>query len=213
MRSCAYIFGFMLLVMPSLTRALELNVGATIGGSWMNQEYEFTEDFPYSSFADDGIPGFVVGAFLSVRLHRQFSVVVETLYIRKGYESTFVATLSNGGLLGEQTEVYAAHYLSVPVTLRFELESKPVTPYFFGGVGTEILVSGGDTHTFDWFNSLALSGQLGMGLTWRRFGFDIRYLRDLTNNVDPTVWVDSVTNDGVVAMLTFAVWQRPAPEH
>jgi hypothetical protein len=208
MRSWLYMICLFLVAAPSSTQSIELKaVGAVLGGSWMSQEYEFTPDYEFSSPADNGIPGFVVGAFSSVALGHQFSAYLEALYIRKGFESTFLATDENGLLLGEQTEVYAADYLSVPVTVRFEVESNAIKPYCYAGLGAEILLSGGDSGYFDSFNSVTLSGHFGVGLAWQRFGVDLRYLRDLTSAADPAYSLESVTNDGFVAAVTFAIWE------
>jgi hypothetical protein len=197
-----------LVVLPLSAQAIELKAaGVMLGGSWIDQKWEYVPGYDLPNPADDGIPGPVVGAFSSIALGHHFSASLEAMYIQKGFENTSFATDEAGLPLGWQTKVYYAHYLSVPVTIRFELGSNTVTPYCFAGIGAEILLSDGDYGFFDSFNSVNLGGHLGIGLAWRRFGLDIRYLRDLTDATDPVYALESVTNDGVVAALTYAIWE------
>jgi hypothetical protein len=187
------------------TEALELKgVGATIGGSWMGQKHEFTEVYEFPSPADDDIAGVVLGAFLSAAMEHQFSACLKLCTFERD-SSRPLATDEIGMPVGERTEVYAAHYLSVPVTLRFELEANAVGPYYFAGAGAEILISRGDSGFFDSFNTVTLSGHVGIGVVWRRIGLDIRYLRDLRDAADPSGPLESVTNDGFLAALTYAI--------
>ena len=208
MRLFVNLICLILVLTPCSTKAMGLKgAGVLLGGSWMNQEYEYTDDWEFPSPADEGIPGFVFGAFSTIDLTHHLSASIEALYVRKGFEWTYIATDENGQLLGERTDVFAAPYLSIPVTLRFELESKRVNPYCCAGIGVETRLSDGDFGYFDSFNSVNLSGQFGLGVTWQRFGFDVRYVRDLTSAADGTDYLKSVTNDGVLAALTFAIWQ------
>ena len=176
----------------------------------MNQEYQFAEDSDFQNPADGGLPGPILGAFLSIGLVDKFPGAVDAFYIRKGYESTFVATDEFGERIGERTETVDAHYLSVPLGVRFEFQSYTVMPYLFAGIGTEIFLSRGDSGLFDDFNKVTLSGHFGIGLEWPRFGMNIRYLRDLASAADPSGSLDSVINDGVVKAYGLSVSREPA---
>ncbi len=186
--------------------ALELkSTGVMVGGSWMNQTYKYTTD-EFHNPADNGIPGFVAGVFSSVELGHQFAASLEAFYVRKGFEATFFAT-DQSDPLGERTETFAADYLSLPVAVRFGVDSHTLKPYCFAGLGAEIRLNSGDSELFHSFNSTTLSGHFGIGLEWRRFGLNVRYLRDLRNASDPNLLLKSVKNDGVVTLITFAIWQ------
>lgn len=207
-RSWLCILGVVSILMASSAEAIELKgIGVVLGGSWMNQDYEYSPGYEFLDLSDGGIPGLVVGAYSSLAIAHQLSASVEAMYIRKGFESTFIDTDTQGNRLGERTEVYSAHYLSVPLTLRFGVNANPVTASFFAGLGTEILLDRGDSTLFDSFDTLALSGHFGVGLAWRRLGLDVRYVRDFTNSVDPAYSLESVRNDGIVATLTYAIWE------
>jgi hypothetical protein len=173
----------------------------------MTQDYSYSHDSPVTDPVDAGVFGPVGGGFLHLQLNGSVGVGVEVLYIQKGFESTYVATDAQGVSLGERTDHYKAHYLSVPVTARYEFETGDRQLHVFAGLSGEILLS--HDEIFDYLTSSSFGGLVGIGFVSNRFGVNVRYVRDLTDSADPgpTATLQSVKNYGFLALVSYALWR------
>jgi hypothetical protein len=202
------LLGFVLLGAPSSVRSIEFEgAGVVLGGSYMEETYEDPLDY-YLSSRGAAIPGLVAGLYSRVYLGARFAIGLEAMYVRKGFsrEALHVVPLSGtDSRFDDGTNVYSAHYLSLPVNIRFQFGTGAARPVLFAGIGTEVLLGRGDSGYFDEFDPVDFSAQFGMGFMLKRFELNVRYVRDITGSPVTEFYSGSVINSGIIAVVTYAI--------
>jgi hypothetical protein len=202
-----WVIVLILLLLPSAVGAFDLGpVGVSGGGSWVTQKFEFKEGYDFLDPVDGGIVGPVVGAFMRAQLGEGVAVGLEMLYLQKGIKWTYIETNVQGEQVGERTDTYKAHYLSIPAIVRLETTTKKTNLFLFGGLSVDVPISHDEFYSS--LSSVTLAVQAGFGLDWGRWELSVRYLGDLTNAIDPGPdWnLQSVKSRGVIALVAFEIW-------
>ena len=133
--------------------------------------------------------GFGFGGFLTYNLSPQFAVQPEVLYMQKGTEYDFIATMT-----------WAANYFEIPVLAKYTIPtSGNIKPGFFAGpavallLGSSIKVEYEGVTELDWdvkdgLKSTDFGLVFGGGVTYQMTSvsltFDIRYTLGLTKFID-----------------------------
>ena len=166
--------------------ALELEgAGVKAGGAYLTGNVSFEGR---DAIDDDTRIGLVAGAFTEWQLQPDsaFRVILEALYVRKGYEGT----RSIDAIDDEPVDVKAgADYLSVPLLGRVLFVDEELSVYAVFGPSLEFLLSNDDDPLLDEFTSWSLAGNVGIGLEYpiadpARLLFELRFNTDLTDNFD-----------------------------
>jgi hypothetical protein len=185
------------------------------GGGWMGQSL----DYKNSQLLDPDRKFWLTGGVsmeLGVFGESPLSLEVGAMYIQKGMQFD-VAVYDGGTYMGTVKSEPNARYLSFPVLLRYTLGRSFISPYVVAGPTLEVLLEHDDFLIFNQMDSANLGLQLGIGAEIGNFGASLRYMRDLNNpyNKPADIGLDpldnpleSVANDGILALVTFKLWGR-----
>jgi len=166
--------------------AIELEgVGVKAGGAFLTGNFSFEGR---DAIDDDTRIGLVAGAFTEWKLQRDsaFRVVVEGLYVRKGYEGT----RSIEAIDDEPIDVQVgADYLSIPVLGRVLFVDEELSVYALFGPSLELLLSNDEDPLLDELTDWSIAGNVAIGLEYAiadpaRLLFELRFNTDLTDNFD-----------------------------
>lgn len=171
------------LVGATAAHAVELeSLGVKLGGAVQFPEFAFDGT---DGLDDETTFGFVGGVSSIWELQRRsaFRIVLETLYVQKGYEGV----RSIDGVDAEPVDVSVnADYLSVPILLRVLFAEDDLSIYAVFGPSLEFLLSKDDDVLLDEFESFAMALNVGLGLEYElgetQAQFELRFNRDVTSN-------------------------------
>ncbi len=184
-----------------------------LGGGWMGQSYSYKDlDLldPERKFWMTGGVSLEVGVFGDAPLDLE----VGAMFFQKGMQIEASKYDDVGTYLGKVTLDPSARYLSLPVLLRYTLSRSTIAPYIVAGPTLEIMLSkdagSAFDEVFDRMDTANLGVQLGVGAELGNIGASVRYIRDLNTpyNKPQDVTLESVVNDGVLALVTLKLWGR-----
>ena len=136
------------------------------------------------------------------------------MFFQKGMQTEIKEYDDVGTYLGKITLDPSGRYLSIPVMLRYTLSRGTLSPYIVAGPTLEIMLShnGGKEFDaiFDKMDTANLGIQVGVGAELGNIGASVRYIRDLNTpyNKLQDAALESVVNDGVLALVTIKLWGR-----
>lgn len=180
---------------PATAHAVGLRgLGVKGGAAWLSTNLSFEGR---DGLDEDSRLGALYGVTSEWEFRRRsaFRIVVEALYLRKGYEGT----RSLDGIDAEPVDVSVnADYLSVPVLGRVLFLDDDVRVYAVFGPSLEFLLSNDDDVLLDGFESTSIAGNVGIGAEWMlsdpvRLQIEARFNTDLTNVFDGAIGDAEIT--------------------
>ncbi len=184
-----------------------------LGGGWMGQSYDWKGTDLFDSERKFWMTG-GVSLEVSVFGDSPLDLEIGAMYVQKGMQMEADAYDEFGTYVGKVTVDPNARYLSLPVLLRYRFGEGSISPYIVAGPTLEIMLSkdaGEDfEEVFDKMDTANMGIQVGVGVEMGNIGASLRYIRDLNGTLDkPADWtLESVTNDGVLALVTLKLWGR-----
>jgi len=180
-----------------------------LGGGWMGQSYNYKDVQlldPDRKFWMTGGVSLEVGLFGDSPLDLE----VGAMFFQKGMQYDVKEYDDYGTFTGTVTLDPNARYLSIPVLLRYTFGRGTISPYVVAGPTLEVMVGHDDFVVFDEMDTANLGLQLGVGAEMGNIGASLRYVRDLNTpyNKPQDATLESVVNDGVLALVTIKLWGR-----
>lgn len=178
-----------------------------IGPSWMTQSYTYDgRDFFGPFDPDESLLGPAGGIAIELGGVRPKSLTLrgEALYLRKGFREHLTRTNEEGVELGTFTWAPRAHFLSVPINLRWASQGvRSPGIHIQVGPTIDVLLRHDDSGVFDDMDRTTLGVDGEFGLDFRGFHAGLRYVTDLTNpyNRPSGTALASVKNHGVLVLL------------
>ena len=175
----------LVLAAPS-ARAIEFeSFGVKAGGAITSTQFTFEGT---DELDNDTRMALVAGVSTMWQLQRRsaFRIVVEGLYVRKGYEGE----RSLVDIDPEPVDVnVAASYFSLPVVGRVLFVEEDLSVYAVFGPSLEFLLDNDDDVLLDEFSSWSLALNVGIGLEYElgdraQAQFELRFNRDVTDNFE-----------------------------
>jgi len=205
---CLVLFSVVFIAAPAHAlgpRAVRL----LVGGGWMGQSYNYKDIQlldPDRKFWLTGGVSLEVGVFGDSPLDLE----VGALYFQKGMQFDVKEYDEFDTYIGTATLDPKAKYLSFPVLLRYTFGRSTISPYIVAGPTFEVMVDHDDFEIFDEMDSANLGLQVGVGAELGNIGASLRYVRDLNTpyNQPAGATLESVVNDGVLALVTIKLWGR-----
>ena len=180
-----------------------------LGGGWMGQSYSYKDvdllDPDRKLWMTGGVT-LEVGVFGDSPLDLEVGAMI----FQKGMQFDVKAYDEFGVYTGTVTLDPNARYLSLPVLLRYTFSRGTLSPYLVAGPTIEIMLDHDDFEVFDEMDTANLGVQLGVGVEMGNIGASLRYTRDLNTpyNKPEGATLESVVNDGVLALVTLKLWGR-----
>jgi Outer membrane protein beta-barrel domain len=184
-----------------------------LGGSWMGQSFNYTGADLFNPDRKFWMTG---GASVEIGLlgRSPLDLEVGVMYIQKGMKTEIKETDPEGTVTGTITLDPNARYLSFPILLRYRFGEGTISPYLVAGPTLEVKLSSDGQKVFDQvydrMDTANVGIQAGVGVELGNIGASVRYVRDLNTPYDKlsATTLDSVVNDGVLALVTLRLWGR-----